>query len=502
MKEKHFPILLFVIAFLCVLIFNEWNLSTLRSDRVSLRENNTVKTADDASYLRPMERLYEHGSLYTNDTEKWTSIRRSPGYGLMYYGALCVVGKEHALMLLKWIQYILYALSVVALHYLAYYILNDQKWALFPTLLYGCWPVYYGFLAYTLTETITPALFIFTYYFVAKAIQQKKMNMWLFAGLLGGWLVLTRPVLGVFLVPLPFIMWFTYRRKLLPVLGVSILLALPMVGWQLRHKVVLGSFQSVHPIYLNEVAGMYRLPHQSLWNLVKSWEYQSASFHDLTGPFWHAANQNENPKAPIESFLSKLPEHVKTTIGTSEWEVYLQLLYDAIQASGQATLSHSPLPEEQIAASKAHELKQRYISAHWFKYGVVTPLKVFKELTFHSNLPYYAIQGKYRGNSVVEVIRWISFFLYSSGVFVLLCLPVLWLIRFKRTLHKIENHPRFLLVFLLVVSAFVYLCFLAFYQRGIEERYTTPILWIGLIGGIYLVRKLSLRKTLIKEGEV
>lgn len=135
MKEKHFPVLLFVIAFLCVLIFNEWNLSTLRSDRVTLRENVTVKTADDASYLGPMERLYEHGSLYTNDTEKWTSIRRSPGYGLMYYGALCVAGKEHALILLKWIQYFLYALSVVALYYLCFYLFNDQKWALLPALL-------------------------------------------------------------------------------------------------------------------------------------------------------------------------------------------------------------------------------------------------------------------------------------------------------------------------------------------------------------------------------
>ena len=170
MKQKHFPLLLFVIALLCVLIFNEWNLSTMRSDKILLRHDTTVITADDPSYIRPMERLYEYGSLYTNETEKWTSIIRSPGYGLIYYGALCVVGKEHALTLLKWIQYILYALSVVALYFFANYVFNDSKWSLIPTFLYACWPAYYSFLAYTLTEALTPALFIFIFYFIVFTI--------------------------------------------------------------------------------------------------------------------------------------------------------------------------------------------------------------------------------------------------------------------------------------------------------------------------------------------
>ena len=502
MKQKHFPLLLFVIALLCVLIFNEWNLSTMRSDKILLRHDTTVITADDPSYIRPMERLYEYGSLYTNETEKWTSIIRSPGYGLIYYGALCVVGKEHALTLLKWIQYILYALSVVALYFFANYVFNDSKWSLIPTFLYACWPAYYSFLAYTLTEALTPALFIFIFYFMILGIQKNQLRWCLIVGFLGGWLILTRPVMGMFMISIPIVMWLNYKKKIIPLLIVTGLLALPIFGWQIRHKIVLGSFQSFHPIYLNEISGMYRLPHQSLWNLVKSWEHESASFHKITGSFWQAANQNKEAKKTIKNFISELPEHVRETIGVSEWEDYLQKLYVAIQVSEKSELSDLPLPEEEIAALKAGELKQKYIAKHWFDYGVITPLKVFKELTFHSNLPYYAIQGKYRGNSVVEVIRWISFFLYSSGIFVLLTIPILWMIRFKRTLYKIINHPRFLLLFLLVMTASIYLCFLAFYQRGIEERYTTPILWIGLIGGVYFVRKLSLRKCPRKEGEV
>lgn len=195
MNQKLLPFLLFVIALLCVVLFNEWNLSILRRDNIPLRNNTTVKTTDDASYLRPMERLHEHGSLYTNDAEKWTSITRSPGYGYLYYCALKVMGKEHALTLLKWMQYLLYALSVIALYYITFYLFKSQKWALSTSFLYGCWPVYYGFLAYTLTEALTPALFIFTYYFVVIGVQNKKVIWWIFTGLLGGWLVLILEIL-------------------------------------------------------------------------------------------------------------------------------------------------------------------------------------------------------------------------------------------------------------------------------------------------------------------
>ncbi|MEX1190563.1 MAG: glycosyltransferase family 39 protein [Brumimicrobium sp.] len=481
-------------SLICVVLFNEWNLSTLRSDEIPLRNDTTIITADDPSYLRPMERLYEHGSLYTNETEKWRSIIRSPGYGYLYYGALLLVGKEHALSLLKWMQYLLFAFSVGALYYIAAFLFNSKTWALITALLYGCWPVYYGFLPYTLTEAFSPALFIFTYYFVTKGIRSKKQfKWWIIAGVLGGWLILSRPAMGLFMLPLPIIAVLTYQRKLVPAIGVAFLLALPLVSWQVRHKMVLGSFQSLHPIYINEVPGMYRLPHQSLWNLVKSWEHKSASFHSLTGSFWSAANQNKNPEIAIEAFISELPVNVTESIGRSQWEEYLQLLYTAIQAPQNKNLNSFPLKEEMIAAEKAAELKQLYIQSNWFNYAVATPIKVFRELTFHSNLPYYAVQGKYRGNVIIEIMRWVSLMIYSLGILIILSLPLLWALKCKTTLQQLKTQPQFQIVVALVITSFIYLLYLAFFQRGIEERYTTPILWIGLLGVIYLVRNMIQR---------
>lgn len=438
-----------------------------------------IITADDVSYLSPMMRLYEHGSIYTSETEKWTSIVRTPGYGLIYFGCL-QLSPNHPLVLLKWLQYLLFALSVPALYQLLAMISTSRKASLVAAFAYGCFPISHGFLAYTLTEAVTPALLIFSYYFVAKALKKPNQYLgWVIAVLLGSWLVLVRPALGLMLLPLIYFVWKAHTSDLKRLAFLIVLLILPLSSWQIRHKIVLGSFQSLHPIYQNEVQGMHRLPHQSFWQLVKSWEHKSEHFHTLTGIIWGGVYRQAEPLSIANQVMGLLPKHVIETIGKQELEQYLVQLQTTIKIVSSATLSGEPLDEEKALAEQAHMLTRNYRRSNWMNFAVITPFRVYKELALHSNLPYYAVQGKYRGLWWVETLRWLSFVLHSLTISALLIIPMYGLMRERRTFSLLKSSPPLLMGGILIITSACYIGYLMFVQRGVEERYTLPVLWIG-----------------------
>jgi hypothetical protein len=485
--------ILLLLPLLLAIFLNEWNLSVMRNAGIPLRNNTTIITADDASYLSPMNRLYEHGSICTNETEKWTSIVRSPGYGLLYYGCLLVLGPENALLGLKWMQYLLFGLSIPALFFVLHHVLNNQRMAFIGAMLYGCLPFSYGFLAHTLTEAVTPAFLIFTYYFLTKAMVSNKntFKWWIFAAGMGGWLVLTRPALGLFLIPLLFFMWNAHQSKLLRLAMLFVVILLPVGIWQIRHKIVLGSFQSLHPIYQHQVPGMYRLPHESFWHLVKSWEHKSERFHALTAIIWGKTNSGASADEITASVIAQLPENAKRTLTQADWLDYIQLLQPAIHASKREDcLGQHPCEEEIAAANMAFSLARKHRASNKLDFAVFTPAMVFKELAFHSNLPYYSIQGKYRGLWWVETLRWLSFVLHSLTISALLIIPVYWLILGRRVLNPIKAPPSFMLGGILILTACAYIGYLIFVQRGVEERYTLPILWIGWMALLLALKEL------------
>jgi hypothetical protein len=482
MKQYRLSFLLFSPSLFFAVFLNEWNLSVMRNAGIPLRNNTTIITADDASYLSPMNRLYEHGSICTNETEKWTSIVRSPGYGLLYYGCLLVLGPENALLGLKWMQYLLFGLSIPALFFVLHHVLNNQRMAFIGAMLYGCLPFSYGFLAHTLTEAVTPAFLIFTYYFLTKAMVSNKntFKWWIFAAGMGGWLVLTRPALGLFLIPLLFFMWNAHQSKLLRLAMLFVVILLPVGIWQIRHKIVLGSFQSLHPIYQHQVPGMYRLPHESFWHLVKSWEHKSERFHALTAIIWGKTNSGASAHEITASVIAQLPENAKKTLTQADWLDYIKLLQPAIHASKREDcIGQHPCDEEIAAANMAYSLARKHRAANKLDFAAFTPAMVFKELAFHSNLPYYSIQGKYRGLWWVETLRWLSFVLHSLTISALLIIPMYGLMRGRRTFSLLKSSPPLLMGGILIITSACYIGYLMFVQRGVEERYTLPVLWIG-----------------------
>ena len=80
------------IWFICILSFfsalwvNQLNTKKLLEEvgKEAVRENRTVKTNDDASYLAPAINFIETGVWKDNSIGKQSHFVRSPGYGIIY----------------------------------------------------------------------------------------------------------------------------------------------------------------------------------------------------------------------------------------------------------------------------------------------------------------------------------------------------------------------------------------------------------------------------------
>ena len=141
----------------------------------------------------------------------------------------------------------------------------------------------------------------------------------------------------------------------------------------------------------------------------------------------------------------------------------------------------SPIEIESINEFK--ELSAEYKKAFWLDYHVISPLKVFKTMAFHSNLSLYIFQQTYRGTWWMETMRYLFFTLHSLCFLVM----IINLFNFKK-----EQ----LLFYGINITAFIYVFYLCYFQRGIEERYTLPILPLLLIGSVLFSKNSYLK---IKE---
>lgn len=136
------------------------------------------------------------------------------------------------------------------------------------------------------------------------------------------------------------------------------------------------------------------------------------------------------------------------------------------------------LPKSEVETIKRiEELVNEYKRQLPIEYYLTSPLKVFKTLAFHSNLSLYVYQKTLRGNFAMEGFRFLSFSLHVL-VFSLLFFSV-----FARNAVEYKS--------LFSITLIIYVGYLIFIQRGIEERYTLPVFSLVLISGIQLMQHLS-----------
>lgn len=488
--NKFLSISIAILALITAFFWNELNSHNLKKAHIKLRENQTVITEDDASYLNPYKRLDKNGSTYTTQLEKYTSSVRPPGYGTFYYFSLKLGGEKHALYFLKIVQCLFFAFSVFCLFELTYFFTKANWLSSIVALIYGILPFTQGFLYYTLTEGITPALFLSVLYFAMKTFNEKEIRVQLmylfFASSFFSFLIIVRPFMIVFLpfiLVILFLEWFRTKGMRTVLLNLLLFTSISLSGlftWQIRGGLLLGKFLGLHPIYQNEIPGVFRKPHEALWNMFKGWEASGAHFHETIVPFWEATMKLDTSEQRIDEVIQRLPKSVVKSIGKKELKWGFILYRKAILAQKpyfdkQQVMPHHLLKSEQRAYKNFERLAVKFSSQNLYVYHVQTPLKVLKSMVFHSNLSMYQFQHTYRGAFWTEALRYLCFAIHSLA-FVLLPFAFFLL--------------RDLKIRILIIGLFVFIFYLFYFQRGIEERYTLPILPLLIIFEVMTIKQM------------
>jgi hypothetical protein len=476
--------LIVLVSLISAFFFNELNINSLSENR--LQEGETVITSDDWSYLSPAKNYYKTGVWKENIPGNVSYFQRPPGYGIFYYSCL-LLSENHALLLLKIFQVLLFALSVFCLFKICMYLLNNEKIALMVAVIYGITPFAMGFLYYTLSEGITPALLIFYIYFLvyANVARYKKQQNFLFglAALVFAYLFIVRPVLGVFGLLLPVFVYYSYAHWFKKAIVFGAIASSFMVIWQIRNYTITGEYVGLNPIFQQDNNSLYRSPSSAFWDFNESWGVEGADYHSYSLPFWQAAIKGDVSINHINKILDAFPQYVIDHFGKDRLTKVFKDYQKAILIQKPYYEKGLPMPkfkivEEEIVVNEFKELTREFKSEFWFQYHIISPLKVFKVMAFHSNLSMSIFQSTFRGNLIMEFFRFLFFSLHGL-CFLALLANLIW---FKRN-SPLENT--------LYIATFIYVFYLCYFQRGIEERYTLPILSILLIGLLSLANKIK-----------
>jgi len=484
-------IIISLLSLISAYTVNELNLYWLKKDAVELRSNETVKTADDVSYIRPAQNYLDHGELKANIAGNGAYFLRSPGYPLVFVALGSIFEKENVLSALKSVQLLLYSLSIYCLFFIAYQFLDSKKWAVLITGFYGISTISSGFLYYTLTESLTPALVIFFVFFLLLAKnqtnQKRKYVLYYLAAVIFSFLFITRPVLGILGLAFPFFLFVDFwKRKItffIQLFLVGFIASSGMIVWQIRNWNITNEIVGLHPIYYPENSqSSFRPTHEALWDLCKGWGEDGADFHSYVGPFWSASIHGHPTDEDIDKIINNFPKDVVTELKRERLEKMFRSYQLSILNQKYYYDNQLPMPKEipNIEIKTIHQIKElttNFKHHFWFQYYVSSPLKVYKELAFHSNLSFYMFQKTYRGNPIMETLRLICFAIHSLA-FITLIFSL-----FLRTPIHLKSIFSYALI--------IYVFFLIFIQRGIEERYTLPVLSLALVSFGYLLKRLE-----------
>jgi hypothetical protein len=350
----------------------------------------------------------------------------------------------------------LYAIAAGMVPILAHRMGLGREFAFIAGWFVALLPTFSGFLSYTVTEGLIPALVII-FFFVHSWDSKRSL---LYSGILLGVIILIRPAMIVLtLAYLPQARrFFSYR------LGALSLSLIPVLIWQIWALNITGSWQGLHPIYHWDSNTLYRPVHQSVWDFHKMTGQTGVEFHRSISRLEQAARGEVPQELAINQLLSSLHPKVYETIPIetlrSAYADYVDLISVVDEYRQQGISVPGPLGGEQELIQKFEELKHDFVASNFAFANLWVPVDVYFRMGLHSNLSLYIFQKTLRGNPVIEVFRYISFFIHAS---VFLLFPFACLLYFRRYAYMI-----------LPIAA--YLLYLAFIQRGVEERYTLPFL--------------------------
>lgn len=463
-------LLLALLALLCAQGWNRWNIAAMQAHpfaRFNVRDGRALLATDDASYLQDADRLL--GARADLESSRVQGpVLRAPGYGLFYLLPRLVLDPLPAVSALVWMQCLLFALSVALLWetLLRFHVAAWIRWTVI--LLLAVMPTFHGFLFHTLSEGVTPTLSLFL---VCCALLDavSARRRWLYAGLLvWSMLMFTRPALlwtGLALLP------GLLRLGMARAAVFSSLALAPMLCWWILNCVRANDVVSLHPVHWAGAPGIDRPVHGAFWELAKSWGARGDDFHAAMETGYQAAIRCDTASRYADAFIALAPEgmlsaelETETRKAYHRWQRFnCEALAPALVRE-QGTIPVTTRTEQGILFTLEHVTKA-WRAEHAFHHQVKVPLRVLKQLVAHSNLNLWMFQQTWRGQPAMEALRWFSAIVHAS---LLVAAALAFLFRVPLPMRVLS------------LGCALYLFYLAYVQRGVEERYTLPVLFIGV----------------------
>lgn len=451
-------VFLVAFSFLFNFCLNQYNLSVMSEAGKELRLNQSIPTADDQSYLSPVRNYLETGVWKESEKSVVSYYKRSPGYGFFLLPFLRCFDEGNSLFVLTIVQCCFQA-SIAGMLFL---LLTQQQFSKITAgglaLVFGVFPAFNGYSFYTLTEGVTPFLIFLIMYLSF----QKGRTVFILLSIVFSVLLLTRPVFLVLLL-LPF--WYFMRIKinskwLLGTLGLLICFT-PFALWMNRNYSINESSLSLHPIYDAGNANCWRLPHQSIYELVKQYHPTGSDFHDWNKQLLEGKqkglmyNELENP-------LSIFNDQVVIVLPKDSLKLYIGLYYQSLgEVNIYANQNEYSLLEQQVA-NKFLNFKSTYQNAYFFDAHIKIPSLVFKQLVWSSNLNLFIFWSNEEQFSFNKTLAYLSSVIFTLIFLFYLLLPLL-------------NYTFFKKYWILFAAVFIYLFYLIYVQRGLEKRYIYPL---------------------------
>ena len=445
-----------------MLVLNNYNLEQL--EVATGKSSVLIQTADEASYFAPARNFASTGVWKDNFEGLSSYFQRPPGYGFLFYLCEKMMG-ENALLLLKGIQILLSGTAFFLFGKILEQLKLGDKWIYLFTSIFAILPCFTGFVYYSLTESLIPFMLLFTVFlsFKWKSIESPLAKTVLL--LLLGCFVLVRPQMMLFLLPLSITILKPLKRSSFLYLAI---LTLPWVLWSVRNYNIKGDFVSVHPIYDNTNATVFRAPHQKLTEVFKYWEHKPEKLHEVVG----LLKRDTLMSSRISAFET-LPVHIKV-----KFKYKVLKAFDAFQQAQLAVKMNKEfdgelLKEESVALVLISDLEKVLRINNSADRNLIVPIKSLGDLIQKSYLNHFVFQSTWRDYFVVKLLKLIC---VSFTILGLIALILNFFINSNSQL-KLFN-----------ISVLLYLFYLGFIQVLNEDRYffiLLPILFLNLVVQIH-----------------
>lgn len=438
-----------------------------------------VHTADDASYIVPAYNFKKTGIWKDNSQGVSAYVQRPPLIGIINWGISFFNPQEYNGWQ-KYISVLLHFLAIICLGTLAFDLFGTRVGIIISSI-YALVPVFWGYLFYYISESITPSIFIFLFFGYIRFSIHKKAKWLIFQGFISGLLLLIRPQLGIFLLPFVYSLWIWVKdknRHQWKVFAVSVLLAFgAFTSWEIR-SISISHQIKLHPIYHVTNNSQYRPVHGSFTSLYKTWEHVSPKFHNHMISIWYLSSTPSEFEKNMNTVVSEIPPYVFQHMHEKTFRDLFKRYNQVGTTIHFYEKNGLPVPGETKFETDlrndvdywSHRLKKKMPLVNSF----IVPFRSAQWMFSKSQLNLKIFQTKYRGLWWMELLR------YTCVISISLLTML--------SLSQVFNYNQ-KIFFVTSLTIFGYLFYLFFIQKMNEERYLVPLLPVFLLLGAERIKK-------------